>query len=71
MRQLLFIRAGLGRQRARAYSACRGAVCKTCNSWALVAEGGGKFKVTEARVIEEKIASDHRPVFAVLEWVGK
>lgn len=31
----------------------------------------GTFKVTEARVIEEKVASDHRPVFAVLEWVGK
>lgn len=31
----------------------------------------GKFKATEVRVIEEKVASDHRPVFAVLEWVGK
>lgn len=31
----------------------------------------GKFKVIEARVIEEKVASDHRPVLAVLEWVGK
>ena len=30
-----------------------------------------KFKVVEAKVIEEKVASDHRPVLAVLEWVGK
>ena len=30
----------------------------------------GKFKVTEAKVIEEKVASDHRPVLAVLEWAG-
>jgi hypothetical protein len=28
----------------------------------------GKFKVTEASVIEEKVASDHRPVLAVLKW---
>lgn len=31
----------------------------------------GKFKVVEAKVIEEKVASDHRPVLAVLEWVGE
>ncbi|HVK09665.1 MAG TPA: endonuclease/exonuclease/phosphatase family protein [Gemmataceae bacterium] len=31
----------------------------------------GRFKVVEATVIEEKVASDHRPVLAVLEWVGK
>jgi endonuclease/exonuclease/phosphatase family metal-dependent hydrolase len=31
----------------------------------------GKFKVVEAKVIEEKIASDHRPVLALLEWTGK
>jgi endonuclease/exonuclease/phosphatase family metal-dependent hydrolase len=31
----------------------------------------GKFKVVEAKVIEEKIASDHRPVLAVLEWTGE
>ena len=31
----------------------------------------GRFKVAEARVIEEKVASDHRPVLAVLEWVDE
>lgn len=31
----------------------------------------GRFKVVETKVIEEKVASDHRPVLAVLEWVGK
>jgi endonuclease/exonuclease/phosphatase family metal-dependent hydrolase len=31
----------------------------------------GKFKVVEAKVIEEKVASDHRPVLAVIEWAGK
>jgi endonuclease/exonuclease/phosphatase family metal-dependent hydrolase len=31
----------------------------------------GAFRVTEARVIEEKVASDHRPVLVVLELVGK
>ena len=31
----------------------------------------GKFKVIEAKVIEEKVASDHRPVLVVLEWVRK
>jgi len=31
----------------------------------------GKFKAVEARVIEEKVASDHRPVLVVLEWAGK
>ena len=31
----------------------------------------GKFKVVEAKVIEEKVASDHRPVLAVLEWAGE
>ena len=30
----------------------------------------GPFRVAEARVIEEKVASDHRPVLAVLEWTG-
>jgi endonuclease/exonuclease/phosphatase family metal-dependent hydrolase len=31
----------------------------------------GRFKVAEAKVIEEKVASDHRPVLVVLEWTGK
>lgn len=31
----------------------------------------GSFRVVEARVIEEKVASDHRPVLAVLESAGK
>lgn len=31
----------------------------------------GKFEVVEAKVIEEKVASDHRPVLAVLRWAGK
>lgn len=31
----------------------------------------GRFKVVEVKAIEEKVASDHRPVLAVLEWVGK
>jgi endonuclease/exonuclease/phosphatase family metal-dependent hydrolase len=31
----------------------------------------GKFKVIEAKVIEEKVASDHRPVLAVVEWSGR
>jgi endonuclease/exonuclease/phosphatase family metal-dependent hydrolase len=31
----------------------------------------GRFRATEARVIEEKVASDHRPVLAVLEWAAK
>lgn len=30
-----------------------------------------RFRVSEAKVIGEKVASDHRPVFAVLEWAGK
>jgi endonuclease/exonuclease/phosphatase family metal-dependent hydrolase len=30
----------------------------------------GRWRVVEVRVIEEKIASDHRPVLAVLEWRG-
>lgn len=29
------------------------------------------FKATEASVIEEKVASDHRPVLAVIEWTGR
>jgi endonuclease/exonuclease/phosphatase family metal-dependent hydrolase len=28
----------------------------------------GRFKVVEAKVAEEKVASDHRPVLAVLKW---
>ena len=31
----------------------------------------GRFRPAEARVIEEKMASDHRPVLAMLEWAGK
>ena len=31
----------------------------------------GRFRVTEAKVVEERVASDHRPVLAVLEWAGK
>lgn len=31
----------------------------------------GQFRATEAKVIEEKVASDHRPVLALLEYVGK
>lgn len=31
----------------------------------------GRFKAVEAKVIEEKVASDHRPVLAVLEHAGK
>lgn len=31
----------------------------------------GRFKVAEVKVIEEKVASDHRPVLAVLEWMGQ
>ena len=31
----------------------------------------GTFKALEAKVIEEKVASDHRPVLTVLEWTGK
>jgi endonuclease/exonuclease/phosphatase family metal-dependent hydrolase len=31
----------------------------------------GRFKVAEAKVIEEKVASDHRPVLAVLRWAGR
>lgn len=31
----------------------------------------GQFRVVEVKVVEEKVASDHRPVLAVLEWVGK
>lgn len=30
-----------------------------------------KFKVAEAKVIEEKVASDHRPVLTVVEWVER
>ena len=30
-----------------------------------------QFKVIEAKVIEEKVASDHRPVLAVMEWTGR
>jgi endonuclease/exonuclease/phosphatase family metal-dependent hydrolase len=30
-----------------------------------------RFRVVEAKVLEEKVASDHRPVLAVLEWIGK
>jgi endonuclease/exonuclease/phosphatase family metal-dependent hydrolase len=31
----------------------------------------GRYKVIETKVIEEKVASDHRPVLAVLERVAK
>jgi endonuclease/exonuclease/phosphatase family metal-dependent hydrolase len=31
----------------------------------------GAFRVAEARVVEEPVASDHRPVLAVLERVGQ
>lgn len=31
----------------------------------------GRFRVVEAKVIAEPVASDHRPVLAVLEWAGK
>jgi endonuclease/exonuclease/phosphatase family metal-dependent hydrolase len=31
----------------------------------------GRFRPVEARVIEEAVASDHRPVLAVLEWTGR
>jgi endonuclease/exonuclease/phosphatase family metal-dependent hydrolase len=30
-----------------------------------------RFRVVEAKVIEEKVASDHRPVLAVMEWTGE
>lgn len=30
-----------------------------------------KFKVVGASVIEQKVASDHRPVLAVIEWAGR
>jgi endonuclease/exonuclease/phosphatase family metal-dependent hydrolase len=30
----------------------------------------GAWRVIEARVIEEPLASDHRPLMVVLEWVG-
>ncbi|WP_157506683.1 endonuclease/exonuclease/phosphatase family protein [Gemmata obscuriglobus] len=30
-----------------------------------------RFRVAEANVIEEKVASDHRPVFALVEWTGR
>jgi endonuclease/exonuclease/phosphatase family metal-dependent hydrolase len=30
----------------------------------------GRFRVVEAKVIAEPVASDHRPVLAVLEWAG-
>jgi len=31
---------------------------------------GGAWRVVEARVVEEPVASDHRPVAATLEWRG-
>jgi endonuclease/exonuclease/phosphatase family metal-dependent hydrolase len=31
----------------------------------------GKLKFVDTKVIEEKVASDHRPVLAVLGWTGK
>jgi endonuclease/exonuclease/phosphatase family metal-dependent hydrolase len=31
----------------------------------------GGFKAADAKVLEEKVASDHRPVLVVLEWAGK
>ena len=31
----------------------------------------GRLRVVERRVIDESVASDHRPVLAVLEWTGK
>ncbi|HET6575558.1 MAG TPA: endonuclease/exonuclease/phosphatase family protein [Fimbriiglobus sp.] len=30
----------------------------------------GRFRVVQAKVIAEPVASDHRPVLAVLEWAG-
>ncbi|MEW4570648.1 endonuclease/exonuclease/phosphatase family protein [Tautonia sp. JC769] len=30
----------------------------------------GRWRVAEIRVLEEPVASDHSPIFAVLEWVG-
>ena len=31
----------------------------------------GRFRVVEAKVIDETVASDHRPVLAVLEWAAE
>ncbi len=30
----------------------------------------GNWRVIESRIIDENVASDHRPVLAVLEWLG-
>jgi len=30
----------------------------------------GRWRIVEVRVIDEEIASDHRPLLAVLEWIG-
>lgn len=37
----------------------------------IVFKPADRFKVIESKVIGEKTASDHRPVYSVLEWVGK
>jgi endonuclease/exonuclease/phosphatase family metal-dependent hydrolase len=31
----------------------------------------GRFRIVESKVIEEKIASDHRPVYSVLQWTER
>jgi endonuclease/exonuclease/phosphatase family metal-dependent hydrolase len=31
----------------------------------------GSWRVLESRVIDDRVASDHRPVLVVLEWTGK
>lgn len=36
----------------------------------VVCRPAGRFRVVESRVIAEEVASDHRPVLAVLQWSG-
>jgi endonuclease/exonuclease/phosphatase family metal-dependent hydrolase len=38
--------------------------------WILTLKGQG-WRVISSKVLEEKVASDHRPVLVELEWVGK
>ena len=38
--------------------------------WVLTLKGQN-WRVISGQVLEEKVASDHRPVLVELEWVGK
>jgi len=37
----------------------------------VLARPAGRWRTSDSKVVDARIASDHRPVLAVLEWVGE